>query len=66
MNLNYAAIIIDIQHSRNSTEYERFLMQEKLYSIVNFVNSYYKNRIVHGFGVAKDLKSNMFDLCVLY
>lgn len=71
MNLNYAAIIIDIQHSRNSTEYERFLMQEKLYSIVNFVNSYYKNRILKTFEFSSGdsiqaLFTNVADAFVYY
>ena len=49
MNDNYAAIIIDIQHSRRFDEEERFAIQDKLLSIINFINKYYMNEIVKNF-----------------
>ena len=41
MGNNYAAIILDIQHSRKYDDEHRFYIQDKLYSIIQFINEYY-------------------------
>lgn len=46
MSVNFAAIIIDIQHSRKYDEDQRFYMQDKLFSIIQFINEYYSKELV--------------------
>lgn len=49
MENNYAAIILDIQHSRKYDDEHRFYIQDKLYSIIQFINEYYKKELVKVF-----------------
>lgn len=49
MNSNYAAIIIDVCHSRKFNDEQRFYIQDKLFSIIKFVNNYYVKEIVKKF-----------------
>ena len=49
MSVNFAAIIIDIQHSRKYDDDQRFYMQDKLFSIIQFINEYYFNELVKKF-----------------
>ena len=49
MGNNYAAIILDIQHSRKYDDEHRFYIQDKLYSIIQFINEYYKKELVKVF-----------------
>lgn len=46
MNNNYAAIILDIQHSREYDDENRFYVQDKLFSIIQFINEYYSKELV--------------------
>ena len=43
MSINYAAIIMDIRHSRKYDEEQRFFIQDKLFSIIQFINKYYNS-----------------------
>lgn len=47
--VNFAAIIIDIQHSRNYNDDQRFYMQDKLFSIIQFINKYYSKELANKF-----------------
>ena len=49
MSANFAAIIIDIQHSRKYDDDQRFYMQDKLFSIIQFINEYYFKELVKKF-----------------
>ena len=49
MSANFAAIIIDIQHSRKYDDDQRFYMQDKLFSIIQFINEYYLKELVKKF-----------------
>lgn len=49
MSNNYAAIILDIQHSRKYDDDHRFYIQEKLFSIIQFINEYYEKKLVKVF-----------------
>ena len=49
MSVNFAAIIIDIQHSRKYDDDQRFYMQDKLFSIIQFINEYYFKELVKKF-----------------
>lgn len=49
MSANFAAIIIDIQHSRKYDDDHRFYIQEKLFSIIQFINEYYEKKLVKVF-----------------
>lgn len=49
MSNNYAAIILDIKHSRTYDDESRFFVQEKLLSIVQFINEYYSKELVKSF-----------------
>ena len=49
MTNNYVAIILDIQHSRDYDDDHRFYIQDKLFSIVEFINEYYKKELVKVF-----------------
>lgn len=49
MSNNYAAIILDIQHSRKYDDDHRFHIQEKLFSIIQFINEYYEKKLVKVF-----------------
>lgn len=49
MNSKYAAIIIDVYHSREFDDEHRFYIQDKLFSIIKFVNDYYVKEIVKNF-----------------
>ena len=40
MSNNYAAIILDIQHSRTYDDEQRFYIQDKLFSIIQFMSEY--------------------------
>ena len=46
MSDNYAAIILDIQHSRTYDDESRFYVQDKLFSIIRFINEYYSKELV--------------------
>ena len=46
MSINYAAIIMDIRHSRKYDEEQRFFIQDKLFSIIQFINKYYNKELV--------------------
>ena len=46
MSDNYAAIILDIQHSRTYDDEKRFYVQDKLFSIIQFINEYYSKELV--------------------
>lgn len=47
--INYAAIIIDIRHSREYDEKERYYAQDKLFSVVQFINKHYENELIKKF-----------------
>lgn len=49
MSNNYAAIILDIQHSRKYDDDHRFYIQDKLFSIIQFINEYYEKKLVKVF-----------------
>ena len=49
MSANFVAIIIDIQHSRKYDDDQRFYMQDKLFSIIQFINEYYFKELVKKF-----------------
>ncbi len=49
MSNNYAAIILDIQHSRKYDDDHRFYIQDKLFSIIQFINEYYEKELVKVF-----------------
>lgn len=49
MNDNFVAINMDIQHSRKYNEEERAYIQQKLFSIIKFINKYYANELVKKF-----------------
>ena len=49
MSNNYAAIILDIQHSRTYDDEQRFYIQDKLFSIIQFINEYYSKELVKSF-----------------
>lgn len=49
MSINYAAIIMDIRHSRKYDEEQRFFIQDKLFSIIQFINKYYNKELVKKF-----------------
>jgi len=49
MSANFAAIIIDIQHSRKYDDDQRFYMRDKLFSIIQFINEYYFKELVEKF-----------------
>ena len=49
MSANFAAIIIDIQHSRKYDDDQRFYIQDKLFSIIQFINEYYLKELVKKF-----------------
>ncbi len=49
MNANFAAIIIDIRHSREYDDKQRFDTQDKLFSIIQFINNYYNKELVKKF-----------------
>lgn len=49
MSDNYAAIILDIQHSRKYDDNDRFKVQDKLFSIIQFINKYYTKELVKVF-----------------
>ena len=49
MSNNYAAIILDIQNSRKYDDDHRFYIQDKLFSIIQFINEYYEKKLVKVF-----------------
>lgn len=49
MSTNYASIIIDIRHSRNYDDKQRSYIQDKLFSITQFINNYYRKELVKKF-----------------
>lgn len=49
MKTNFAAIIIDICHSRDYNEEERYYIQEKLFSIILFINNHYSKKLIKKF-----------------
>lgn len=49
MKKNYTAIILDIQHSRKFDDDKRLYIQDKLFSIIKFINDYCNKELVKKF-----------------
>lgn len=49
MEKKYASIIIDICHSKDYNDLQRSDIQEKLFSIIQFINSYYRQKLATKF-----------------